>query len=95
LMRAVEERVSDQAVLTLLRAMLRAGVMEGGQVRREVTGAPQGSLCAAAHKPPYEQCWGYAQRWLVVPGGGRIGERALRITPRIPIMQSGRVPGHA
>ena len=28
--------------MTLLRAMLRAGVMEGGQVRREVTGAPQG-----------------------------------------------------
>lgn len=42
LMRAVEERVSDQAVLALLRAMLRAGVTEGGQVRREVTGAPQG-----------------------------------------------------
>ena len=42
LMRAVEERVSDQAVLTLLRAILRAGVMQGGQVRREVTGAPQG-----------------------------------------------------
>ena len=42
LMRAVEERVSDQGVLKLLRAMLRAGVMEGGQVRREVTGAPQG-----------------------------------------------------
>jgi RNA-directed DNA polymerase len=41
-MRAVEERVSDQAVLTLLRAMPRAGVMEGGQVRREVTRAPQG-----------------------------------------------------
>ena len=42
LMRAVEERISDQAVLKLLRAMLRAGVMQGGQVRREVTGAPQG-----------------------------------------------------
>ncbi len=41
-MQAVEERVSDQAVLKLLRAMLRAGVMEGGQVRREVTGTPQG-----------------------------------------------------
>ena len=41
-MQAVEERISDQAVLTLLRAMLRAGVMDGGQVRREVTGAPQG-----------------------------------------------------
>jgi group II intron reverse transcriptase/maturase len=42
LMRAVEERVSDQAVLKLLRVMLRAGVMEDGRVRREVTGAPQG-----------------------------------------------------
>jgi hypothetical protein len=38
---------------------------------------------------------GYAQRWPAGPGGGRIGERALRITPRIPIMQPGRVPGHA
>ena len=42
LMQAVEERISDQGVLKLVRAMLRAGVMEGGQVRREVTGAPQG-----------------------------------------------------
>jgi hypothetical protein len=39
LMQAVEERISDQAVLALLRAMLRAGVMDGGQLRREVTGA--------------------------------------------------------
>ncbi len=42
LMRAVGERISDQGVLTLVRAMLRAGVMEDGQVRREVTGAAQG-----------------------------------------------------
>jgi group II intron reverse transcriptase/maturase len=42
LMQAVEERVSDQGVLKLVRAMLRAGVMEGGQLRREVTGAAQG-----------------------------------------------------
>jgi group II intron reverse transcriptase/maturase len=42
LMQAVEERISDQGVWTLLRAMLHAGVMEDGQVRREVTGAPQG-----------------------------------------------------
>ena len=44
LMQAVEERVSDQAVLKLLRAMLRAGVMEDGVVRREVTGTPQGGV---------------------------------------------------
>ena len=56
LMQAVEERGCDQPVLKLLRAILRAGVMEDGQVRRPVTGTPQGSLCAAAHNAPYEQC---------------------------------------
>jgi RNA-directed DNA polymerase len=44
LMQAVEERVSDQAMLKLLRAMLRAGVMEQGTVRRTVTGTPQGGV---------------------------------------------------
>ena len=44
LMQAVQERVCDQAVLRLLRAMLRAGVMEDGQVRRSVTGTPQGGV---------------------------------------------------
>ncbi|MGI5254214.1 reverse transcriptase domain-containing protein [Actinacidiphila glaucinigra] len=44
LMQAVEERVCDQSVLKLLRAMLRAGVMEDGQVRRPVTGTPQGGV---------------------------------------------------
>jgi group II intron reverse transcriptase/maturase len=42
LMQAVEERISDRTVLALLRAMLRAGVLEDGRVRREVTGTPQG-----------------------------------------------------
>jgi len=44
LMQAVEERISDQGVLKLLRAMLRAGVMEDGQVRRPDTGAAQGGV---------------------------------------------------
>lgn len=44
LMQAIEERVCDQSVLTLLRVILRAGVMEDGQVRRPVTGAPQGGV---------------------------------------------------
>jgi len=52
LMSAIEERISDRHVLKLLRAMLRAGVMEDGTVEREVTGTPQGGLCAAAHNPP-------------------------------------------
>jgi group II intron reverse transcriptase/maturase len=42
LMQTIEERVSDQGVLKLLRASLRVGVMADGSVRREVTGAAQG-----------------------------------------------------
>jgi group II intron reverse transcriptase/maturase len=44
LMAAVEERISDRHVLKMLRAMLRAGVMEDGQVRHPVTGTPQGGV---------------------------------------------------
>jgi RNA-directed DNA polymerase len=42
LVRAVEERVCDQSVLKLLRAVLDAGVMKDGMVRKSVTGTPQG-----------------------------------------------------
>ena len=45
-MRAVEERVSDQGVLKLLRTHAARRVMEDGQVRREVTGTAQGGLAS-------------------------------------------------
>jgi RNA-directed DNA polymerase len=57
LMQAIEERVCDQSVLSLLRVILRAGVMQDGRVRREVSGTAQGGLCSAAHNDPYEQRW--------------------------------------
>jgi RNA-directed DNA polymerase len=44
LMAAIEERISDRHVLKLLRAMLRAGVMQDGTVTRDVTGTPQGGV---------------------------------------------------
>jgi RNA-directed DNA polymerase len=44
LMQAIEERVCDQSILKLLRKVLRAGVMEDGQVRHSVTGAAQGGV---------------------------------------------------
>ena len=44
LMTTVEERICDRNLLKLLRAMLRAGVMEQGAVRRSVTGTPQGGV---------------------------------------------------
>ena len=44
LMAALEERIADRHLLKLLRALLRAGVMEEGAVRRSVTGTPQGGV---------------------------------------------------
>jgi retron-type reverse transcriptase len=44
LMQTVEERICDRHILKLLRAMLRAGVMEGGVVRSADTGTPQGGV---------------------------------------------------
>ena len=44
LMAAVEERIGDRHVLKLLRAMLRAGVMQDGAVTRSDTGTPQGGV---------------------------------------------------
>jgi RNA-directed DNA polymerase len=47
LMAAVEERIVDRNLLKLLRALLRAGVMEEGAVRRSVSGTPQGGVMTA------------------------------------------------
>jgi RNA-directed DNA polymerase len=44
LVQAVEERISDRKLLALMRAFLRAGVMEHGSLRRSVTGTPQGGV---------------------------------------------------
>jgi RNA-directed DNA polymerase len=44
LMAAIEERISDRHVLKLLRAMLRAGVMEDAAVKRSTAGTPQGGV---------------------------------------------------
>ena len=71
LMQAVEERVCDQAVLALLRAMLRAGVMsEDGQVRRPVTGTPQGGvispLLANVYLHRVDRAWDSRQHGVLV-----------------------------
>jgi RNA-directed DNA polymerase len=44
LMSAIEERIVDRQVLKLLRAMLRAGVMEDRAIRRGEAGTPQGGV---------------------------------------------------
>jgi RNA-directed DNA polymerase len=41
----------------MIRAWLKAGVVEDGQYAPTQQGAPQGGLCSAEHNPPYEQRW--------------------------------------
>ncbi len=54
----VRDRVRDKRVSGLVKAFLKAGVLsEDGIIRDTDTGTPQGGLCAAAHKDPYEQRW--------------------------------------
>lgn len=44
LMQLVKRRVTDKHILRLIRAWLRAGIIEDGQVRHPVRGTPQGGV---------------------------------------------------
>jgi group II intron reverse transcriptase/maturase len=58
LMSRLAQRVPDRRLLVLIGRLLKAEiVMPDGVVVANEEGVPQGSLCAAAHKDPYEQCW--------------------------------------
>jgi RNA-directed DNA polymerase len=48
LMQAIGERVCDRAILALIRTLLRAGVMEGGSLRRSAAGTPPTSWPTAS-----------------------------------------------
>jgi RNA-directed DNA polymerase len=52
----VAKEVDDPEVIGLIRRWLRAGVLTDEGHVPSLAGTPQGSLCAAAHNPPYEQC---------------------------------------
>jgi RNA-directed DNA polymerase len=54
----------------LIRDWLKAGVFEAGKgFAPTEEGTPQGGLCSAEHKPPYEQRWVMHSVRAVVPGG--------------------------
>jgi retron-type reverse transcriptase len=50
------EKIHDNRFLRLVRNMLKAGYLEDWIWGATLSGAPQGGLCSAEHKPPYEQC---------------------------------------
>jgi group II intron reverse transcriptase/maturase len=70
LMSAIGERISDRHLLKLVRAMLRAGVMEDGAVHRDVTGTPQGGvispLLANVYLHRLDRCWQIRGRGVLV-----------------------------
>ena len=90
LMQAIEERVCDRHVLKLVRAVLRAGVMQDGVVQRSMTGTPQGGvispLLANVYLDRLDRAWRargqgvlvrYADDLVVMCRTEREAERAL------------------
>ena len=58
MVKAVEVNTDQKWVVLYVKRWLKAPIqMPGGQVVERDRGTPQGSLCAAAHKDPYEQRW--------------------------------------
>ena len=70
LMQAIEERVCDQAVLALIRTLLRAGVMEDGSLRRSASGTPQGGplspLLCNVYLHRLDRAWAAAEHGVLV-----------------------------
>jgi RNA-directed DNA polymerase len=70
LMTAIEERIVDRQVLKLLRALLRAGVMQDAAVKRSVTGTPQGGVISPLLCNVYlhrlDRCWKQRGRGVLV-----------------------------
>jgi retron-type reverse transcriptase len=56
MIKILAEKIHDNRFLRLMRNMLQAGYLEDWAWNATLSGAPQGGLCSAEHKPPYEQC---------------------------------------
>jgi retron-type reverse transcriptase len=81
LLKAVAHHTSERWVLLYISRWLTAPMQmpDGTMVPRE-KGTPQGGLCSAEHKPPYEQCRVMRSAGLLALVTATAGGRALRIT---------------
>jgi retron-type reverse transcriptase len=90
--------IGDFPAKRMVAEWLKAGIVEAGKGTPPTfspteAGTPQGGLCSAEHKPPYEQFWVMCSAGLSGLVGAGAGGRALRISPRILIMWFGVAPG--
>ena len=55
LINLLRKRISDEAFISLIWKFLKAGYMEQWEYNCTYSGTPQGGLCRARHKPPYDE----------------------------------------
>ena len=55
IIRLLRKRIDDEMFLQLIWKFLKAGYMEQWTYNRTYSGVPQGGLCRARHKPPYDE----------------------------------------
>ena len=55
LIEVLSRTIKDGRVISLIHKYLNAGVMEDGGFHATPEGVPQGGLCRARHKPPYDE----------------------------------------
>ena len=58
MVKAIEANTDQTWVVLSVKRWLKAPIlMPDGKLVDRDQGTPQGGLCSAEHKPPYEQCW--------------------------------------
>ena len=55
LINLLRKNVKDERVVQLIKRYLKSGVMENRVAIDTEEGSPQGNLCRARHKPPYDE----------------------------------------
>jgi group II intron reverse transcriptase/maturase len=53
ILKFIDHRIADVNIHRLISRFLKSGILENGEYKDTVVGAPQGGLCKASHKPPY------------------------------------------
>ena len=55
LIEILQRKIKDSKFINIIRLMLKAGYVEDFKYHETYSGTPQGGLCRARHKPPYDE----------------------------------------